>query len=199
MAGGNWTVNDKEDIYSGVVRMDTIRIGFFLGELYGLSCCACDIGNAFLYGKTKEKVYITAGPEFGSTLYGKNLIINKSLYGLKTSAARFHEHLAESLLRLGFTKTKHDNDLWMIDKTSHYEYLATYVDDILIWSKDPMGVIKSLEKIYVLKSVGIPEYYLGGNVEILGDAWKNQGLGLAISAKTYIQNVIPKFESLFDI
>jgi hypothetical protein len=41
-----------------------------------------------------------------------------------------------------------------------------------------MGVIKSLEKIYVLKIVGIPEYYLGGNVEILGDAWNNQGLGL---------------------
>jgi hypothetical protein len=101
VAGGNWTVNDKEDIYSGVVRMDTFRIEFFLGELYGLSCCASDIGNAFLYGKTKEKGNITAGPEFGATLCGKNLIINKSLCGLNTSAARFHEHehLAESLLR----------------------------------------------------------------------------------------------------
>jgi hypothetical protein len=26
---------------------------------------ACGIGNAFLSGKTKEKFYITAGPEFG--------------------------------------------------------------------------------------------------------------------------------------
>jgi hypothetical protein len=33
VAGGNWTLNDKKDIYSGVVRMDTVRIGFFLGEL----------------------------------------------------------------------------------------------------------------------------------------------------------------------
>jgi hypothetical protein len=49
----------------------------------------------------------------------------------------------------------------------------------------------------MLKIVGIPEYYLGGNVEFLGEAWKNQGLGLAVSAKTYIQNVIPKFEGLF--
>jgi hypothetical protein len=49
-----------------------------------------------------------------------------------------------------------------------------------------MSVIKSLEKIYLLKNVGIPEYYLGGNVEFLGDAWKNQGLGLAMSARTYI-------------
>jgi hypothetical protein len=89
------------------------------------------------------------------------------LYGLKTSAARFHEHLSESLLRLGFKKTKHDPDLWM-DKSSHYEYLATYVDDILIRSKDPMAVIKALEKTYMLKSVGIPEYYLGGYVEFLG-------------------------------
>jgi hypothetical protein len=50
--------------------MDTVRIGFFLEELYGLSCCACDMGNGFSYGKI-EKVYITAGPEFGATLHGK--------------------------------------------------------------------------------------------------------------------------------
>jgi hypothetical protein len=69
----------------------------------------------------------------------------------------------------------------------------TYVDDILIWSKDPMAVIKSIEKTYILKSVDIPEYYLGGNVEFLGEAWKNQGLGLDLSAKICIQKVIPKF------
>jgi hypothetical protein len=64
-------VNDKEDIYSGVVCMDTVRIEFFLGELYGLSCCACDIGNSFLHGKTKEKVYIPSDPEFGANLHSK--------------------------------------------------------------------------------------------------------------------------------
>jgi hypothetical protein len=32
---------------------------------------------------------------------------------------------------------------------------------------------------------------------ILGQALKNQGLGLSLSEKTYIQNVIPKFEGLF--
>jgi hypothetical protein len=79
------------------------------------------------------------------------------LYGLRTSAARFHEHLSESPLRLGFKKTKHDPDLWMVDKSSHYEYLETYVFDILIWSKDPIAVIKSLEKTYMVKNVGIPE------------------------------------------
>jgi hypothetical protein len=144
--------------------------------------------------KTKEKVYVTAGPEFGAKLHGKILIMDKSLYVLLTSAARFHEHLSESLLRLGLRKTKHDPDLRMVDKSSHYEYLATYVDYILIWNKDPLAVMKSLEKTYMLKSVDIPEYYIGGNLEFLGEAWKNQGLGLALSVKTYIQKVIPKFE-----
>jgi hypothetical protein len=69
VACGNWTVNGNEDICSGVVRMDTVSIGFFLGELYVLSCCVCNIGNAFLNGKTKEKVYITAGPEFIVEIY----------------------------------------------------------------------------------------------------------------------------------
>jgi hypothetical protein len=116
---------------------------------------------------------MTSGTEFGVDLHGKNLIIDKSLYGLKTSAARFHEHLSESLLRSGFKKTQHDPDLWMVDKPSHYESLAIYVHDILIWSKDPMAVIKSLEKTYMLKSVGIPEYYLGGNVEFFSSISKD--------------------------
>jgi hypothetical protein len=49
----------------------------------------------------------------------------------------------------------------------------------------------------MLKSVYIPEYYLGGNVKFLGESCKNQGLGLSLSARTQIQNVIPKFEGLF--
>jgi hypothetical protein len=96
-----------------------------------------------LYLKTKEKVYITACSESGEDLRGKNLIINKSLYWLKSSAARFHEHLAESLLRLGFKKTNHDPGLWIADESSQYEYLPTYVDDTLIWSKDSIAVTKS--------------------------------------------------------
>jgi hypothetical protein len=45
--------------------------------------------------------------------------------------------------------------------------------------------------------LGIQEYYFGRNVELFGEAWKNQRSGLSLSAKIYIQNVIPKFEGLF--
>ena len=85
-------------------------------------------------------------------------------------------------------------DLWMVDKSSHYEYLATYMDVILIWSKDPMAAIKSLEKLLIKecthsrilfrRKCGIP----------LENHGKNQELALALSARNYIQNVISKFE-----
>jgi hypothetical protein len=86
----------------------------------------------------------------------------------------------------------------MVEKLSYHEYFDTYVDDIFILIKDAMAVIKALEKTYMLKSLGIPQYHLGGNVEFLGEAWKNHGSGLAFSEKTYIQNVVPKFEGLFE-
>ncbi len=166
VASGDRTDLIGEDMYSGVVAMETVRVGFFLGELNHLTCCAGDVGNAYLYSKTREKVYIVAGPEFGKELEGKILVIDKALYGLRSSAARFHEHLSVTLIQLGFTPCKNDRNMWMRDLGDHYEYLVTYVDDILVWSKDPMKVMEQLKEIYTMKGVGVPEYYLGGNMNI---------------------------------
>ena len=198
VADGNWTDLVKEDIYSGVVGMETVRMGFTLGDLNGLKCVAGDVGNAFLNGYTKEKIYIVAGPEFGPALAGRILIIVRSLYGLRTSAARFHEHLTDNLRKMGYTPSKADPNMFYKDMGDHYEYLASYVDDILIWSKDPMHAMKRLMAIYTMKGVGIPEYYLGGNVEQLDEHWAKENIQVGLSARTYIENVIPKFEELLE-
>ena len=88
VAGGHRTPYvDPEEVFSGVVSMEAVRFGFILTRMNGLMVCAGDIGNAFLYGKTREKVFIVAGPEFGPELEGQRLIVYKALYGLKTSAA----------------------------------------------------------------------------------------------------------------
>jgi len=50
---------------------------------------------------------------------------------------------------------------------------------------------------YILKGIGRPEYYLGCNVLELDDMWKGEHIHTAMSAKTYIQNVIVKYKSLF--
>ena len=155
------------------------------------------MGNAFLYGKTREKVYIVAGPEFEG-LEGTPLIVDKSCYGLKSSSARFHETLSTKLRSMGYTPSLADPDFWMKDQGDHYEYIATYVDDVLAFGRDPMSTINELKRDYVLKGIGAPEYYLGGDVVDLDGTWKKEGIFNALSSKTYIQNVINKYEGLFN-
>ena len=64
--GGHRTPEvSPDEVYSGVVSMETVRMAFVLGALNNLEVCAADISTAFLYGITREKVYIVAGKEFG--------------------------------------------------------------------------------------------------------------------------------------
>jgi hypothetical protein len=172
---------------------------FALGAMDDYQVCAADIGNAFLYGKNKEKTMITAGPEFGPELHGKTLIVEGGWCGHKTAAATFHEHLSAKLRQMGFRPTKTDLDLWIRKKDDKYEYLASYVDDIIAISPHPMDIIEELKKTYILKGVGEPEYYLGGNFDKITDPnLVKQGVKTALGARTYITNVIEKFERLLN-
>ena len=65
VAGGNWNILDNDETHCGAVGMDSVRIGFLLGELNQLKCCAADVSSAHLHGLTREKVHFVAGPEFG--------------------------------------------------------------------------------------------------------------------------------------
>ena len=66
-----------------------------------LSVLAADIGNAYPHAKTSEKLYTILGEEYGS-LGGKILVFDKGLYGLRSSGARFHEHLSDILRKMDF-------------------------------------------------------------------------------------------------
>jgi hypothetical protein len=199
VAGGNHTTPSKESVFSGVVNISSVRLGFLIAELNGLQVCAADIGNAFLYGRTREKVFIKAGREFGPELDGQPLIVDKSLYGLRTSSARFHEHLSTKLRKMGYSPSKADPDMWIIDKGSHYEYIARYVDDIIAFGKDPLTTINEVKRDYVLKGIGKPEYYLGGDVLDLDPTWHERNVHTGLSAQTYVKNIVEKYETLMGI
>ena len=96
------TTAPKEETYSGVVDHENVKITLFLAEHNNLDVMAADIGNAYLHARTREKVYIVAGPEFGPELQGRVILIVKALYGLTTSASRWHE----------FAPSRADSDLW---------------------------------------------------------------------------------------
>jgi hypothetical protein len=157
-----------------------------------LKVIAADIGNAYLHAKTNEKLYTILNEEYGD-LAGKVLVFNKGLYGLRSSGARFHEHLSDILKKIGFLPSKADSDLWYKDCGAYYEYIARYVDDILIFSKQPMQIIECLKVTYPLQGVGQPEYYLGGDFKVQK---RDIGETITVCAKTYLTNVCHKIEEL---
>ena len=65
------------------------------------------------------------------------LIINKVLYGLKSSGTRWHERLFDVLSEIGWTPCKADQDVWMKENDGLWEYIAVYVDDLCIALKSP--------------------------------------------------------------
>lgn len=90
--------------------------------------------------------------------------------GLKSSGAAFHAHLANALQSLGFISSLADPDVWYRaaikpNGKKYYEYLLTYVDDILLLSSDPHIVFKQLTEIYRFKEPpGKPKKYLGTDI-----------------------------------
>jgi Reverse transcriptase (RNA-dependent DNA polymerase) len=161
VAGGHKTDTPIGSIYSGVVSLEGIRIVTLIAEMNNMELWATDVGNAYLESYTEEKVCFIAGPELGA-LEGSLMIIVKALYGLKSSGKRWHERLFDVLLSLGFTPIKAEEDIWIKDMGDHYNYIAVYVDDMMIVSKDPKWIIKGLEAVpFSLKGTRLITYHLG--------------------------------------
>jgi hypothetical protein len=94
--------------------------------------CWPDIQNAYInHAATKEKILFRGGDEMGSDK-GKVIIIIHALYGLKSSGARWQEHMAQTLWNGGFTSCEADPDLWLNlatkpDGSKIYEFCATWM------------------------------------------------------------------------
>jgi hypothetical protein len=98
VALGNKAKTPPTLTYSSVVSRVSVRIlALLAAALDKLEILVCDIEGAYLTAKCRGKVYITAGPEFGSE-QGKIMIVRMALYGLKSSGAAFPSKLLAGVL-----------------------------------------------------------------------------------------------------
>ena len=198
VANGNETETPPALTYSSVVSRDSIRIALLIASLNELKLLACDIQNAYLTADCRERIYITAGPEFGSEK-GATMVIKKALYGLKSSGAAFRAHLAETLYDLGYKSTKGDPDVWIRPATKpngfeYFEMVLVYVDDILCISDKPEATMDGIKATFKLKDdkVEKPDNYLGAQLtqKIVGgiECW-------AMSSEQYLKAAITNVEN----
>jgi len=192
VAGGHLTETPIDSVYSSVVSLRGIRLLTFVAELNDLEVWATGIGNAYIESYTQEKVYTIAGPEFGDR-QGHTLVIRKALHGLKSSGLRWHKRLSDVLRNMGFIPSKAERDIWMQDCGDHYEYIAVCVDDLLIASKDPSSIIKTLSKEhkFKLKGTGAVSFHLGC------DWFRDDDGNLFYAPHQYIEKVMDNYLRLF--
>ena len=125
----------------------------FAAELNQLDFWGNDIENVFLEVLTKDKVYIKPGKEC-VPLEGHELIISNDLCGLHTSGLRWHEMLSDCLRDMGYEPCTIDPDIWLRDGWKNHEHIAVCVDDLMIASKNPQGVVDALRKKHHFKLKG---------------------------------------------
>ena len=193
VAGGHRTETPIDSTYSSVVSLPGLRLVTFLAELNDMELWGTDIGNAYLESYTEEKVCFIAGGEFGE-LAGHTFMILKAQYGLKSSGKRWHDRLFDVLLSMGFKPSKAEEDIWMRDMGDHYEYVACYVDDLAIASRNPQAIIDALEgdpNNFKLKGTGPMAFHLGC------DFFRDENGTLCIGPRKYIDRMEAQHESLF--
>ena len=78
--------------YLGVMSHDTVQIGFLMAALNGLDIISRDIQIVLLEEPTQEKIFFYAENKWKS---GKDRFVEviHALYGLKSSALQFRNHL----------------------------------------------------------------------------------------------------------
>ena len=94
---------------------------------------------------------------------------------------------------MGFKPSKADSGIWMWEKDGYYEYVAVYVDDLLITSRDPQVIIDWLEKknLFKLKGTGPISFHLGCNF------FQDNDGTLYIGPKSYINRMAALYKTMF--
>jgi hypothetical protein len=165
--GGHVTDASDYDTYAATIRTDNIRIILFVVVRDYSDMLMGDVMTAYLNALTGEKIWTKCGPEFEDA-EGQIAIVNKALYGLKTSAHQWYMHLTDTLRALGFLPSRLDPSMWyrLREEEDGYDYVIHHVDDFLICAKDAKRWLNELEKHYRITGGDVPTHYLGADIHV---------------------------------
>ena len=125
------------------------------------------------------------------------ILIQTTLYGLKSSGVMFHSRLSDTLTALVFVPSivRYDTCIW--DEGDYYSYVEFYCNDLIFLHKDPDCIFYSiLVKGFTFKDTSAPEYFLCGNFECAKDPKSNNEI-LTWVSKTYVKHMMDNFKNTF--
>jgi hypothetical protein len=181
---------DYDEIFSPVVRYETIRIILALTALEKLHITGLDVKSAFLYGELEEEIYMSQ-PE-GFVTKGqehKVLRLKRAMYGLKQAALQWWKAVKRTMLLMGFHPVVSDAGLFVKHDNGVMILAVIYVDDKFFASSS-----KTLAHKYKAEFMTHWEARdLGEVSEYLGMTITRSDGNVKIDQKLYLEKVLSRF------
>ncbi len=210
VAGGNFV--DARSV--GETNAPTINplTAFFMlnaAAQYGMELLTADIKGAYLVPdivegsgpdtyiwieKTLTEIFVKLYPELAQYVCPNWKLVfklRKYLYGLPQAAFQFHQHLSDSMSRLGFTQLTSDRCMWKRGSGNMSVYACAHVDDLIVIGR-PEGLqaferdIKTKYEITVQK--GFKHSYIGLDITQLRGSMK-----IVVSQKGFHKELLNKY------
>ena len=147
-----------------------------------------DVKTSFLHGSIKEAFYAEKPLEFEFQDRDSYVCkLNKAIYGLK-QAPKVDPNPYSYLMKLGFTRSDADPNLYF--KVDHDKplILVLYVDDLFLICVDPLihQCKRELASEFEMKDLGLMHYFLGLEV------WQKPG-EVFLSQGKYVVKLLERF------
>lgn len=202
------------ETFAPVTRFSSIRMMVSLAVEHGMKIKHFDVTTAYLNSEIMEEIYMEPPIDFEQFL--KQIIrrendsstrkraermlheiqtgdkvcrLKKSLYGLKQAGRSWYEKLNSTLKEIGAIPTASDPCFFHLDSGEDKTFIAVYVDDILVASRNQ----KMISKVERLLSSKFDLKNLGDVKNCLGVEF-DQGNGrITMHQRRYITEILSRF------
>jgi hypothetical protein len=123
-----------------------------------------DVKTTFLDGEIEEEVYIEQPQGFEVNSRDTHVCrLKKFLYGLKQAPIACYARIDSYLMRLGFSKSHADPNLYYKVVNNAPVILLLYVDDLFLIGEESLIIQckNELDSEFDMKYLGLMHYYLG--------------------------------------
>jgi hypothetical protein len=128
---------EYEETFSPVARYTSIKTIIALETKMKWKLHQMDVKTTFLNGVIEEEVYIEQTQEFEvEDKYTHVYKLKKALYGLKTTPRSWYGRIDSFLMRLGFTKSKYDSNLYFKVMNDESVILMLYLDGLCLTEEE---------------------------------------------------------------
>jgi hypothetical protein len=153
-----------DETFSHVSRYSSTRAIMSPVASMGWILHQMDVNTTFLNGAIEEEVYIEQPQGFEVHSIDTHVCrLKKSLYGLKEAPRAWYARIDNYLIRLGFSKSHADPNLYYKVVNNAPMILLLYVNDLFLTGEESFitQCKKELAYEFDMKDLGLMHYYLG--------------------------------------